>query len=514
MTYEQAKQLKDEGFPEKIIEKETTKKDTLAMSRAYLGLDKVETLSNKEKIKKGALYVCETVAKTLGPKGKNVILKIKNTPAKVTNDGVSIAKAIVLEDEMENVGAELAKQVAIETNRIAGDGTTTSLVLTKGILEQEIEDFDIDTMKELQSAGEDVIKLLEKSAQPVDSWEMTKQVASVSVESNEIGTMIADVFQVIGKDGVVDVEPSTTKNTYFEVTEGFLLESGYLSHFMQNDGNKAVYKDTAVLVTDHRIEAVEQILPLLQQLIKQGITNIVIFCAGMTDGVAIVLLQNQKAGAFNSLVVELPKVFMKEHAEDIAAITGATFISKQLGYKLQETNATSLGQADKIVSDFTTTKIINKNKQSTTLATHIEKIIADDSEDTKKRIARLNSGVATIYIGASTIAELNYRKDKIEDALNATKCALEEGVVEGGGMALYRIAVGADIDDTNGGMILRSALLAPCLQIGKNAEHSPEDFTTDHAGIYDPVKVTKTALRNAISLASSVLTTEDVVIEK
>jgi chaperonin GroEL len=471
-------------------------------------------MTNKDKIKKGALYVCETVAKTLGPKGKNVVLKIKNNPAKVTNDGVSIAKAIVLDDEIENVGAELAKQVAIETNRVAGDGTTTSLVLTKGILEQDTGDFDVDTMKEIQEAGEKVIGILETTAKPINSWEMTKQVASVSAESNEIGIMIADVFQEIGKDGVVDVEPSTTKNTYFKVTEGFLLESGYLSHFMQNEGNKAVYKDTVVLVTDYRIEAVEQILPILQQLIKTGATNITIFCAGMSDGVAIVLLQNQKAGAFNSLVVELPKIFMKEHAEDISAITGGTFISKQLGYKLQDTTISSLGRADKIVSDFTTTKIINKNKQSETLASHIEKLKKDDTEDTKKRIAKLNSGVATIYIGASTIAELNYRRDKIEDALNATKCALEEGVIEGAGIALYKIAKNSNIGDTKGATILKKALIEPRIQIAYSMGISLDDLANKHSGIYDPVKVTKTALRNAISLASTVLTTEDVVIEK
>lgn len=487
-------------------------------------------MTSTENVIAGINYVCDRVKKTIGPAGKNVILKLKDTPAKVTNDGVSIAKAIILEDPEQNAGAELVKQVAVETNRTAGDGTTTSLVMAQKIMERGRElGVNIDIMKELQSKGEEIIKELDSMAIKIDSPEKLKQVATISVEDEATGELIADIFSKIGKDGDVDIDVSQTKRTYFEMAEGFSVDSGYLSTLMANDGSKSIFRDVPVLVTDHRIDTVEQILPLIKLLSSQKINNLAIFCAGMSDGVAVTLLQNQQRGAFNTLVIELPRMFTSEIGADISAVTDGTFIARASGIKIQDITLEHLGFAEKIVSDVLVTKIIAQSTEKT--KAHLEYLASiDQTEEVRKRIAKINGGVAMLYIGASTVAELNYKKDKIEDAINATRCALEEGVIPGGGVALYHIANSLPKGDVTNA-ILWSALTAPFFQILANASTNISkiaeiklgdglDIKTGDIinmvdkGILDPVKVTKTALRNAISLASSVLTAEDVVIEK
>lgn len=487
-------------------------------------------MTSTENVIEGINKVCNIVKKTIGPGGRNVILKLKDAPAKVTNDGVSIAKAVNLEDPEQNAGAELVKQVAIETNRTAGDGTTTSLVIAQKIMEKGAElGVDIDTMKELQKLGEEIITDLDATAIQIDSHDKLKQVATISVEDKAVGEIIADIFEKIGKDGVVDVDVSQTKRTYFEMAEGFSVDAGYLSTLMANEGSKVIYRNVPVLVTDHRIDTVEQILPLMKALNAEKISNLVIFCAGMSDGVAVTVLQNQQRGAFNSVVIELPRMFTSEIGEDIAGVTGATFIARASGKKIQDVTSEDLGIAEKVISELMTTKIIAHPGVNT--AVYLDSLAQlEDTEEVRKRIAKIKGGVAMLYIGASTVAELNYKKDKIEDAVNATKCALEEGVVAGGGVALYHIA-DALPENTIAEKILKEALLAPFVQILSNASTDASnylkikpgeglDIKTGEVinmvdkGILDPVKVTKTALRNAISLASSVLTAEDVVIEK
>ena len=515
----------------------------------------------RKKVVSGIDTVANAVKTTIGPKGRNVVLDKGFGAPTVTNDGVSIAKDIELEDKFENIGAELIKEVADKTNDAAGDGTTTSTIMMQAIVKEGLKFVEtginpVGIRKGLEAAKSDVVTALQKSSKRVSSKEEIAQVATISAENEEMGQMIADVMEEVGKNGVITVEESQTVGLSYEVVEGMQFDKGYVSPYMITDpeSRKAEIKEPAILITDKKISAISDILPLLEKIAQAGKKDLVIICEDLDGEALATLVVNKLRGTMNVLAVKAPEFgdTRKEVLEDIAVVTGATVISEDKGMTMENVDLDVLGSAAKVVSTNDSTIIIDGRGTKKAIKERAEQIArqmeVEDSvyekEKLQKRIAKLTGGVAVIRAGAATETEMSYVRHKLEDALAATKAAVEEGVVSGGGTALAKVASTLKVDDnaTNefraGYKTLLNALSAPLKQIAENAgerdaavvyntviENKNKNFgynaLTDEyeedmikSGIIDPLKVTRTAIENAVSVASMLLTTEVVITDK
>lgn len=512
-------------------------------------------------LKKGVDTVANAVKVTLGPRGRNVALEKSFGGPTVTNDGVSIAKEISLKNPFENMGAEVVKEVAGKTNDKAGDGTTTAVVLTQAIVSEGMKRTAMGanaTMvrRGIEAAAKDAVEELHKMAKPISGKSDIKQVASISAESEELGKTIAETIEKVGKDGVVTVEESQSFGIESEVVEGMEFDKGYISPYMITNPERmeAEMKDVPVLITDQKISVVKDVLPLLEKLAQSGKKDLVII-ADDVDGEALTtFVVNKLRGAFNVLAVKAPGYGdrKKDQLTDIAITVGAQVISEDTGVKLENAELNMLGKANRIVSTKDNTVIVGGKGKKADIEKRASQIKAQlentdskyDREKLEERVAKLTGGVAVIRVGAATETEMKYLKDKIEDAVNATKAAIEEGIVPGGGAALAKISakLGKKVTSHDefaiGYRILMTALSAPLKQIVKNtgrddasvivaevakANNSgfnaasdaiePEIVDMYGAGIIDPVKVTRSGVENAASAAAVLLTTEAAVAE-
>lgn len=515
-------------------------------------------------MKRGVDAVVNAVKVTIGPRGRNVVIDKGFGSPTITNDGVSIAKEITLRDKIENMGAEIVKEVASKTNEVAGDGTTTSLVLAQAIINEGMKhtSMGVNAMSlknGIEEAAGKAVTILGSIAKKIKNKEEIRQVATISAESEEIGSIIADTIEKVGENGVVTVEESQTFGVDSEIVEGLEFDKGYVSPYMVTNAERmeAEYKDVPVLITDKKISIIKEILPLLESLAQSGKKELVII-ADDVDGEALTtFVLNKLRGGFSILAVKAPGYGdrKKEMLQDIAITLGATVVTEDLGLKLESVDTKVLGRAAKVVSKKDSTVIVGgKGKKSeieervASLCKQREQVDSKyDKEKIDERIAKLSGGVAVIKVGAATETEMKYLKLKIEDAVAATKAAIAEGIVAGGGSALVRvakkmrsekarqfatpeIALGYDI-------VLRS-LEAPLRQIVLNTGNADgsvaiekimnsekenagynalnEEFSDDliKDGIIDPVKVTRTALQNAASAAAILLTTEAAVVDE
>ncbi len=518
----------------------------------------------RKALKRGVDTVADAVKVTIGPRGRNVVLdKGYGTPT-ITNDGVSIAKEIILKDKFENMGAEIVKEVATKTNDIAGDGTTTSVVLTQSLVGEGMRhtSLGVNAMAiriGMERALVEAVKTLKGMAKGIKSDAEIKQVATISAESEEIGTIIAETIKKVGKDGVVTVEESQSFGVDSEVVEGLQFDKGYVSPYMITNGERmeAEYRDVPILITDKKISTVKEILPLLEKIAQTGKKDLVIIADDIDGEALTTFVLNKIRGGFNVLGVKAPGYGdrKKEMLQDIAVVVGAKVISEELGLKLESADTPHLGRASKVIAKKDNTIIVGGKGKKSDLDSRIAQLRkqkADssskfDTEKLEERIAKLSGGVAIIRVGAATETEMKYLKLKIEDAVNATKAAIEEGIVAGGGTALVKVAKKMQSSKENekaegeikiGWDIVLRALEAPLRQIvintGKNdgsgmvekvmeakeenAGYSAEDdkFEVDmiKKGIIDPVKVTRSALQNAVSAAAILLTTEVAIAEE
>lgn len=504
---------------------------------------------------KGVDKLADTVKTTLGPKGRNVVLQKSYGAPEITNDGVTIAKNIELENNFENMGAQLVAEAAQKTNDIAGDGTTTATVLTQAIAQEGMKNVTaganpVGIRRGIEIATKAAVDELHKISHKVSSKEEIAQVASVSSASKEVGNLIADAMEKVGNDGVITIEESKGINTELSVVEGMQFDRGYLSQYMVTDNDKmeADLDNPYILITDKKISNIQDILPLLQEIVQQGKSLLII--ADDVDGEALpTLVLNKIRGTFNVVAVKAPGFGDRRKAmlEDIAILTGGTVISSDLGLELKDTKLDQLGTAGKVTVTKDTTTIVEGGGSKQAIEERVDQIkkqIADttsdfDREKLQERLAKLAGGVAVIKVGAATETELKEKKYRIEDALNATRAAVEEGYVAGGGTALVDVkkaiqdSVKGDSEDAETGVkIVMRALGAPVRQIAENAgkdgavildhlEHEKAEIgynaATDkwenmvEAGIIDPTKVTRSALQNAASIAALLLTTEAVV---
>ena len=504
---------------------------------------------------KGVNKLADTVKTTIGPKGRNVVLEQSYGNPDITNDGVTIAKSIELKDHYENMGAKLVAEAAQKTNDIAGDGTTTATVLTQAITNEGMKNVTaganpVGIRRGIEKATEAAVNELHKISHKVESRDQIANVAAVSSSSKEVGNLIADAMEKVGHDGVITIEDSRGINTELSVVEGMQFDRGYLSQYMVTDNDKmeADLDNPYILITDKKISNIQDILPLLQEIVQQGKSLLII--ADDVDGEALpTLVLNKIRGTFNVVAVKAPGFGDRRKAmlEDIAILTGGTVISSDLGLELKDTKIDQLGKAGKVTVTKDSTTIVEGAGSKEAIAERVDQIkkqIADttsdfDREKLQERLAKLAGGVAVIKVGAATETELKERKYRIEDALNATRAAVEEGYVAGGGTALVDVmksiqgTVKGDSEDAETGVkIVMKALGAPVRQIAENAgkdgavildhlEHEdPEvgyNAATDKwenmvkAGIIDPTKVTRSALQNAASIAALLLTTEAVV---
>lgn len=519
----------------------------------------------RKSIKAGIDKVADAVKVTLGPKGRNVILGKTYGGPTITNDGVSIAKEIELKDKFENLGAELIKQVAEKTNDVAGDGTTTSTVITQALVREGLKFVEtginpIGIRRGMEAAKNEIIEVLKKHSKKISSKEEVTQVATISAESREMGEMIADVMNTVGADGVVTTEQSQTIGLSKEIVEGMNFDKGYISpYFMtDNEGQKAELSNPAILITDKKISAIAEIVPLLNELAQSGKKDVVIIAEDIDGEALATLVVNKLRGVLSVLAIKAPEFGDNRKAilDDIALLTGAQVISQDKGMKLESATIAMLGTAQKVISTKDDTTIVGgkgKKKDIDARVAEIKMLIEKsesdyDREKLKKRMAKLSGGVAVIRVGASTETELKYMKDKMEDAVNATKAAIEEGIVAGGGTALAKAAAlvagksagvkSADHEFKAGYETLLKALAEPLRQIAENSGEqnaavvlnkvienkavnygydAKEDIFVDDmikAGIIDPLKVTRTALENAVSVAALLLTTEAAVTEE
>ncbi|QSH39399.1 chaperonin GroEL [Candidatus Kaiserbacteria bacterium] len=513
-------------------------------------------------LKTGADTVANAVRVTLGPRGRNVALDKGFGGPTITNDGVSIAREVTLADKFENMGAEIVKEVASKTNDKAGDGTTTAMVLTSAIIDEGLKRTAMGAnatvvRRGIESAAHDTVEALRKMAKEVKGREEVRNVATISAESSELGKVIADTIDKVGKDGVVTVEESQAFGIDSEVVEGLEFDKGYVSPYMvtNSDRMEAEMKEASILVTDKKISSIQEILPLLEKLAQSGKKDLVII-ADDVDGEALAtLVVNKLRGAFNVLAVKAPGYGdrKKEMLGDIATVLGAELISEEMGRKLEDTELDMLGRASRIVATKDATVIVGGKGKKKDVAARIAQLQAQvknsdskfDADKLEERIAKLSGGVAVIRVGAATETEMKYLKDKIEDAVNATKAAIEEGIVSGGGSALVHVseklaknkeAQGHD-EFAIGYRILVHALRAPLVQIVENAGRDDAsvilrdivakggkygfDAGSDDTdarivdmfteGIIDPVKVTRSGVENAASAAAVLLTTEAAV---
>ena len=504
---------------------------------------------------KGVDKLADTVKTTLGPKGRNVVLEKSYGAPDITNDGVTIAKSIDLEDHFENMGAKLVSEAAQKTNDIAGDGTTTATVLTQAIVREGMKNVTaganpVGIRRGIETATKAAVDELHKISHKVSTKDEIAQVASVSSASTEVGNLIADAMEKVGHDGVITIEESKGIDTELSVVEGMQFDRGYLSQYMVTDNDKmeADLDNPYILITDKKISNIQDILPLLQEIVQQGKSLLII--ADDVDGEALpTLVLNKIRGTFNVVAVKAPGFGDRRKAmlEDIAILTGGTVISSDLGLELKDTKIDQLGKAGKVTVTKDSTTIVEGAGSKDAISERVDQIkkqIADttsdfDREKLQERLAKLAGGVAVIKVGAATETELKERKYRIDDALNATRAAVEEGYVAGGGTALVDVMksiqgnVKGDSQDAQTGVnIVMKALGAPVRQIAENAgkdgavildhlEHEDPEIgynaATDKwenmvkAGIIDPTKVTRSALQNAASIAALLLTTEAVV---
>ena len=508
-------------------------------------------------LERGVNKLADTVKVTLGPKGRNVILdKMYGVPL-ITNDGVTIAKEIELEDRFENMGAQLVKQVATKTNDVAGDGTTTATVLAQAIIREGLKNVTaganpILIRKGIAKAVEVAVEELKNQSRIVETDEAIAQVGAVSSGDDEIGQLIAEAMKVVGRDGVITVEESKTMKTELDTVEGMQFDRGFVSAYMVTDVDKmeAVLNDPFILITDKKISNIQEILPLLEQLVKTGKKLLII--AEDVEGEALsTLVVNKLRGTFDVVAVKAPGFGdrRKQMLEDIAILTGGTVISSEVGYELKEADLSMLGRASSIKVTKDSTTIVDGAGEKANIENRINQIkhLAEettsdfDREKLMERLAKLSGGVAVVKVGAATEVEMKEKKLRIEDALNATKAAVEEGIVAGGGTALVSVIPAVekliselDGEEAIGAKIIRKALEEPLRQIAVNAglegavivqnvinadpevgfdAYKEEYVNMIDAGIVDPTKVTRSALQNSSSIASVFLTTEAAVAE-
>ena len=503
----------------------------------------------------GINKLSNTVKVTLGPKGRNVVLDKKFGSPLITNDGVTIAREIELEDPYENMGAQLVKEVATKTNDVAGDGTTTATLLAQAIIREGLKNVAAGAnpmiiQKGIKKAVDKAVEGIKEFSKPVETKESIAQVASISAADEEVGKLISDAMEKVGKDGVITVEESRSMGTTLEVVEGMQFDRGYVSPYMVTNTEKmeAELEDPYILITDKKITNIQEVLPVLEQIVQQGKPLLII--ADDVEGEAMAtLVVNKLRGTFNCVAVKAPAFGdrRKDMLQDIAILTGGTVISEDLGYELKETSIEMLGKARRVTVGKELTVIVNGAGEQSAIEERVALIrnqieMSDSEYDRDKlqeRLAKLAGGVAVIQVGAATETELKERKLRIEDALAATRAAVEEGIVPGGGTVLLNVIpkVKALLNETNGDErtgvnIIVKALEEPVRQIAinaglegsvivenvKNAEIgigfdalSEKYVNMLESGIVDPTKVTRSALQNASSVASMVLTTEAAV---
>lgn len=505
---------------------------------------------------RGVDVLANTVKVTLGPKGRNVVLEKAFGSPLITNDGVTIAKEIELEDHFENMGAKLVAEVASKTNDIAGDGTTTATVLTQAIVREGLKNVTaganpVGIRRGIELATKAAVEELHRISRPVESKEAIAQVAAISSGSAEVGELIAEAMEKVGNDGVITIEESKGIETELDVVEGMQFDRGYLSQYMVTDNDKmiATLDNPFILITDKKVSNIQEIIPLLEQIVQQGRALLII--ADDVDGEALpTLVLNKLRGTFNVVAVKAPGFGDRRKAmlEDIAVLTGAQVITEDLGLELKDATLAQLGTAGKVVVSKDSTTIVEGAGSKELIANRVALIRAQaqdttsdfDREKLHERLAKLSGGVAVIKVGAATETELKEKKLRIEDALNATRAAVEEGIVSGGGTALVNVqkvvdALELDGDLATGAKIVSRSLEEPLRQIAENAGlegsvivarlKSEEkgigyNAATDEwvnmieAGIVDPTKVTRSALQNAASVSALLLTTEAVVADK
>ncbi|QOR66860.1 chaperonin GroEL [Cytobacillus suaedae] len=502
---------------------------------------------------RGVDALANAVKVTLGPKGRNVVLEKKYGSPLITNDGVTIAKEIELEDAFENMGAKLVAEVASKTNEIAGDGTTTATVLAQAMIREGLKNVTaganpMGIRKGIEKATKVAVEELQAISKPIEGKASIAQVASISAADEEVGQLIAEAMERVGNDGVITIEESKGFSTELEVVEGMQFDRGYASPYMVTDSDKmeAVLDNPYILITDKKIASIQEILPVLEQVVQQG--KPLLLVAEDVEGEALAtLVVNKLRGTFNAVAVKAPGFGDRRKAmlEDIATLTGAEVITEDLGLDLKSANITQLGRASKIVVTKENTTIVEGAGDSAKIAARVNQIRVQleettsefDKEKLQERLAKLAGGVAVIKVGAATETELKERKLRIEDALNSTRAAVEEGIVSGGGTALVNVynkvaEITAEGDEQTGINIVLRALEEPVRQIAHNAglEGSVVVERLKHeeigvgfnaatgkwvnmieAGIVDPTKVTRSALQNAASVSAMFLTTEAVV---
>ena len=503
----------------------------------------------------GVNKLADTVKITLGPKGRNVVLDKTYGAPTITNDGVTIAKEIELEDAFENMGAQLVKEVATKTNDVAGDGTTTATVLAQAMINEGMKNLaaganPIVLRKGMRKATDAAVEAIKEMSTPVQGKNHIEKVATVSSGDEQVGAMIADAMEKVSKDGVITIEESKTMQTELDLVEGMQFDRGYISAYMATDMDKmeANLEDPFILITDKKISTIQDILPLLEQIVKMGAKLLIV--AEDVEGEALTtLIVNKLRGTFNVVAVKAPGYGDRRKAmlEDIAILTGGTVISSDLGLELKDATLQQLGRAKSVKVAKEETVIVDGlgdktalNQRVAQIRKQIEETKSDfDREKLQERLAKLAGGVAVIRVGAATETEMKEAKFRMEDALNATKAAVEEGIIFGGGSAyihgskqLEKIVADLDGDEKTGAQIVLKALEAPLHQIAENAglngavivnkvkesevgvgfdAYKEEYVNMIDGGILDPAKVTRSALQNATSVASSFLTTEAAV---
>ena len=511
----------------------------------------------RAKLKRGVDILAQSVSTTLGPKGRNVALDKKYGAPTITHDGVTVAKEVELADPFENMGAQLLKEAATKTNDIAGDGTTTATVLAQIIVHEGLKNVAAGANPMLIKQGieqgvDAIVESLKKMSVSVDQKDQIAQVATISAQDSEIGNLIAEVMEKVGKDGVITVEESKSLHFETEYVEGMEFDRGYISPYFVTDSAamQSEIKDPYILIYDKKISAAQDIIPLLEKLVQRGKRELVIIAEDVDGEALATLVLNKLRGMLNVLAIKAPGFGDRRKAmlEDIAILTGGTVITEEMGRKLEGASVEDLGRAGKVVSTKDDTTIIDGAGDDTSIASRCDVIRAEianstsdyDKEKLNERLAKLAGGVAVIRVGAATETELKEKKHRVEDALSATRAAVEEGIVPGGGVALLRSisaldAVKMDNHDAQVGVnILKRALEEPIRRIVGNAGQdggvvvrevrSMKDkkfygydvMTGEYvdmikAGIIDPVKVTRGALQNAASIASMILTTEALI---
>ncbi len=519
--------------------------------------DIISSEEARKRLKAGVDKLADTVKTTLGPKGRNVVLGKSYGSPLITNDGVTIAKEIELEDAFENMGAQIVKEVASKTNDQAGDGTTTATVLAQAIIDEGIKNVaaganPMAIRHGIEKAAQAVAAELNKIAKPVKESAEIANVASISAADPEVGVLIAEVMKVIGEDGIVTVEEGQTLGLDKEVVEGMQFDNGYVSPYMVSDPTRmeAVIDNAPILITDKKISSIQELLPLLEKLAAEGKKDLIIIAEDLEGEALTTLVLNKLRGTFNAVGIKAPAFGdrRKEMLEDIAILTGGQVITEEIGLKLEDATVEMLGEARKVIASKDNTTIIDGKGEKKSVKDRVaqmkrqlEELSSEyEMEKLQERIAKLESGVAVIKVGAATEVELKEKKARIEDAINSTKAAVAQGIVPGGGAALIKASKALDrleLEDEQqiGVVIVKKSLEAPIRQIANNAgitdiaviletirkgdKNLGWDFAKNQktdmlkAGIIDPVKVTKSALLNAASAAAMLLTTEAAVVD-